>query len=671
MGAAAPATIERLLVANRGEIARRIFRTCRERGIGTVALYADPDADAPFVGEADLAVALGGATPAETYLDRDKLIEAARRTGADAIHPGYGFLSEDAELARRVVEAGLTWIGPPAETIEGMGSKVRARATMEAAGVPVLPGVTIEGGSDEDVTARVAALGFPVLVKASAGGGGRGMRIVDGAAELEAALESARHEAAAAFGDGTVFVERYVVEPRHLEVQILGDLHGGVVAFPERDCSLQRRHQKILEESPAPSIDDATRARLREAALLAANALGYVSAGTVEFVLTGEGEIFFLEVNTRLQVEHPVTELVCGVDLVGLQIDVAEGRALPDELHDVRARGHAIEARIVAEDPAAGWLPQTGVLERFRFDPSVRLDSGVEDGSEVTPYFDSMLAKAIVGAPTRDAAIRRLADALARAEIVGLRTNRDLLLRLLALPAFAAGSHHTQLLDAADMGELAAPAIDAAAEARAAAAAALVGQRERRASSRTLGSLPSGWRNVPHEAQRTTFEGAHGEHPVRYRLDRSGALELLAIGDRPLHARVHGYGDATVDLEIDGVRRRYAVTRTRDGVSVAMPEGQCTLVELPRFPVAAGAELDGALTASLPGAVLRVLVEVGDTVAQGQPLVVLEAMKMEHEVVANAGGVVQALDVAVGDQVAAGQQLVVIGQSDGDDGHGR
>jgi propionyl-CoA carboxylase alpha chain len=669
MGVSPPATVERLLVANRGEIARRIFRTCRERGIGTVAVYADPDAGAPFVGEADLAVALGGSTPAETYLDRDKLIEAARRTGADAIHPGYGFLSEDGEFARRVVESGLIWIGPPAETIEGMGSKVRARATMAAAGVPVLPGVTIDGDG-ADVTARVAELGFPVLVKASAGGGGRGMRIVDEPAELQAALDSARHEAAAAFDDGTVFVERYVVEPRHLEVQILGDLHGAVVAFPERDCSLQRRHQKILEESPAPSISDDTRARLREAALLAANALGYTSAGTVEFVLTGEGEIFFLEVNTRLQVEHPVTELVCGVDLVGLQIDVAEGRALPPELHDSRPVGHAIEARIVAEDPAAGWLPQAGTIERFRFDPAARVDSGVEDGSEVTPHFDSMLAKVIVGAPTRAAAVRRLADVLRRAEMVGLRTNRDLLLRLLSLPAFAAGAHHTQLLDAADMTELAAPAIDAEAEARAAVAAALVAQQLRRASTSTLGSLPSGWRNLPSEDQRAVFGGVHGEHRVRYRLDRTGALELLAVGERLLDARLHGYGDEMVDLEIGGVRRHYGVARTRDGVAVSTPEGQCALVELPRFGDIAGAELDGALTATLPGAVLRVLVEVGDAVAQGEPLVVLEAMKMEHEIVANVGGLVQTLDVVVGDQVTAGQQLVVIGQSDGDGGHG-
>ncbi|WP_040601467.1 biotin carboxylase N-terminal domain-containing protein, partial [Patulibacter medicamentivorans] len=477
--------MRRLLVANRGEIARRIFATCRRLGIDTVAVHSDADADAPFVRDADLAVALGGAAPAESYLRADAIIAAARATGADAIHPGYGFLSEDAGFAAAVAAAGLRWIGPSPETIEAMGSKLRARELMAAAGVPVLPGGRIaEDVGDDDLRAQADAVGFPLLVKASAGGGGRGMRLVEDPAALAGAVASARHEAASAFGDGTVFLERYVTRPRHVEVQILGDLHGTVSALPERDCSIQRRHQKLIEESPAPAIGDDVRTVLADAAHKAAGALGYVSAGTVEFVLADGGggrdadpAVFFLEVNTRLQVEHPVTELVTGLDLVELQLRIAEGEPLPAAAIDPPARGHAIEARLVAEDPAAGWLPQTGLVEQFGFagadGRALRIDSGVEPGSVVSPHYDSMLAKVIVHAPTRDAAIRRLADALRRAELAGPRTARDLLVRTLESPSFRNVTHDTQLLDGDALADLAAPLVTGEPLRWAAAAAAL------------------------------------------------------------------------------------------------------------------------------------------------------------------------------------------------------
>lgn len=715
-------TIGRVLVANRGEIARRIFATCRRLGIATVAVHSDADADAPFVRDADLAVALGGAAPSESYLRADAIIAAAHATGADAIHPGYGFLSEDARFAAAVRDAGLIWIGPAPETIEAMGSKLRARELMEAAGVPVLPGGRVdEDISDADLAAQAEAIGFPLLVKASAGGGGRGMRLVEDPSALVDAVASARREAASAFGDGTVFLERYVTRPRHVEVQILGDRAGTVSALPERDCSIQRRHQKLIEESPAPAIGDEVRATLADAARKAAGALGYVSAGTVEFVL-GDADpthpaVFFLEVNTRLQVEHPVTELVTGLDLVELQLRIAEGEPLPPAAIDPPAIGHAIEARLVAEDPAAGWMPQTGLVEQFGFagaasfataatgaaaGATLRVDTGVAPGSVVSPHYDSMLAKLIVHAPTRGAAIRRLADALRRAELAGPRTARDLLVRTLESDAFAEVSHDTQLLDGDALATLSAPLVAGEELRRAAAAAALAGQAARRATA-TVGALaPSGWRNVSAVPQTVTFAapegtlvdvgdgaavsdaaggdersgagggGTAGTVPsaasheqadslaVAYRLDRRGNLAELRVGGRPLEAELVSATPERVELRIDGVRRRYGVFAGREAVWVATPAGQVALVEQPRFPDRANEAAAGSLNAPLPGTVLRVLVAAGDRVVARQPLVVLEAMKMEHEITAPVDGTVGELSVAVGDQVDGGQTLAVV-----------
>ncbi len=677
--------IRTLLVANRGEIARRIFRTCRDLGIATVAVHSTPDADAPFVREADLAVALGGASPADSYLRGDAVIAAARSTGADAIHPGYGFLAEDARFARAVIAAGLRWIGPDPETIDSMGSKLRARDLMASAGVPVLPGRTLSDDPDEAALRRYAEqVGYPLLVKASAGGGGRGMRRVDGPDGLVDAVASARHEADAAFGDGTVFLERYVERPRHVEVQILGDRHGTVSVLPERDCSIQRRHQKLIEESPAPAIDPAVRRTLATAARSAAQALHYVGAGTVEFVLAPDGDVFFLEVNTRLQVEHPVTELVCGLDLVALQIAVAEGAALPDAAIDPVARGHAIEARIVAEDAAAGWRPQTGTVERFGFavaDPDsapagvprqtrVRLDSAVDPGDVVSPHYDSMLAKLIVHAATRDGAIRRLRAVLAGADVAGVGTNRDLLVRVLESDTFTTVAHDTQLLDGPELDALAEPLVTGDDLRWAAVAAALAAQAERRATAAVAATLPSGWRNVPAVPQATSYRPLSGGDglAVGYRLGRTGQLATLTIDGEPRDAELVRATSTEVVLRVDGVRRRFSVHVGRDAVWVGNGRGQVALVEQSRFPDPGDQATAGSLDAPLPGTVLRVEVAEGDLVTVGQRLLVLEAMKMEHEVTAATAGTVTALHVAVGDAVDAGRTLLTVGDESEIDG---
>ncbi|MEO3776289.1 biotin carboxylase N-terminal domain-containing protein [Micromonospora sp. B11E3] len=648
--------ITRLLVANRGEIARRVFATCRALGVETVAVYSDADADALHVAEADRAVRLPGNSPAETYLRIDLVLDAARRSGADAVHPGYGFLAENAAFATAVTDAGLTWVGPPAKAIAAMGDKVEAKALLAEAGVPMLPTWT-----EAD---RIAE--FPVLVKAAAGGGGRGMRIVRDAAGLAEDLASARREAAAAFGDGTVFVERYVERGRHVEVQILGDAHGTVLALGERDCSIQRRHQKIVEEAPA-ILPDGVRTRLHEAAVAAGRAVGYVGAGTVEFLLAPTGEFFFLEMNTRLQVEHPVTEAVTGLDLVRLQLLVAEGAPLPLAATPP-ATGHAIEVRLCAEDPAHGFRPATGILHRFavpgvsgEFAPTrgLRLDSGVTDGSTVSVHYDSMLAKLVAWAPTRAEAARVLAGALARAELHGVATNRDLLVRVLRGPEFGAARVDTGFLDRHP--EVFAPLVPADGVPLAALAAALAAAAARRAAATVLASLPSGWRNVPAFPQVARYAGPGGEIEVRYRLDRTGALAGWSTD--PATERTVALVEAAPDgvvLDVDGVRQAYRVSRVGSAVFVDGPDGSTALAELPRFPPPAAELAAGSLLAPLPGAVARVHVEVGQRVAAGDALLTLEAMKLEHPVLAPADGVVADLPVPAGGQVEAGTVLAVV-----------
>jgi acetyl/propionyl-CoA carboxylase alpha subunit len=634
--------MDKLLIANRGEIACRVVRTARAMGIATVAVFSDPDADAPHVGDADESVHLRGATPASTYLDADRILDAARRTGADAIHPGYGFLSENAAFARACEAAGVTFVGPSPEAIEAMGSKIAAKETMAAAGVPVL-----------------GAEGFPLLVKAAFGGGGRGMRIVRDQGELDEALASAEREAAAAFGDGTVFVERYVEQPRHIEVQILGDRHGNVVHLFERECSIQRRYQKIIEEAPSPTIGPELREELCDAAVRAGRALGYVGAGTVEFVVGPDGEFHFLEVNTRLQVEHPVTELVTGLDLVELQLLVAMGERLDLE---PTVSGHAIEARLYAEDVTAGFAPSSGRLARFDLPApeGVRVDAGYDSGGLVSTHYDAMLAKVIAHGRDRRQAVGRLVHALESARVHGPATNRRLLVGVLTHPEFTDARIDTGFLERHDPSVLGAEAVPPAH----ALAAALAERADRRQHAAVQPSIPAGWRNVPSQPLRTTFTHAGREVPVEYRLDRAGAE--VSVDGVHLDVEVRSATHTRVDLSVDGVRHHLEVELTADAVYVDGAGASSVFGRVDRWPDPASSVPAGSLQAPLPGAVTRVLVEAGDAVLSGQALVVLEAMKMEHTVTSATDGTVTDVLVAVGDQVDEGQSLVVI--EEGNDG---
>jgi propionyl-CoA carboxylase alpha chain len=649
-------SIGKLLIANRGEIAARIMRSAHALGLATVAVYSDPDADAPYVTLADEAVLLPGAAPADTYLRGDLIIAAAAATGADAIHPGYGFLSENAAFARACADAGLIFVGPAPETIAAMGDKVTAKALVADAGVPVLPGMTVT--NDGDLAAAAETVGFPLLVKAAFGGGGRGMRLVADPADLPAAVQSARGEAASAFGDGTVFLERFVTDPRHVEVQILGDEAGTVVHLFERECSIQRRYQKIVEESPSPAVDACLRAALAAAAVTAGQAIGYTGAGTVEFVLDRDGSFYFLEMNTRLQVEHPVTEEVTGLDLVELQLRIAEGEPLPLQAREAQINGHAIEVRLYAEDVPAGFVPATGTLHRFAIPaaPGIRVETGFRDGSVVSPYYDAMLAKVIAHGRTRADAARRLARALERAEIHGVITNRDLLVAILREPAFLAGATDTGYLTRHDPAALTASA--AKATATHALAAALARQARHRAEAPVLGTLPSGWRNVFSAPQRVTYTTAGESYAVAYRI--TGSTIQAWVNDVALGLVVRAASPDRVDLEIEGTRREYRIHQVGAEVYVDASDGSSALSEVPRFGDPEKVAPAGSLLAPMPGLVLRVLAEVGAVVTAGQPLLVLEAMKMEQTVSAPAHGVVAELRAKAGEQVTTGQVLAVL-----------
>jgi propionyl-CoA carboxylase alpha chain len=653
--------ISKLLIANRGEIAGRVIRTARAMDIGTVAVFSDPDADAPYVTAADEAVSLPGTSPADTYLNAAAIITAAQRTGADAIHPGYGFLSENAAFAQACADARLIFVGPPPQAIEAMGSKIAAKELMAAAGVPVLPSITIEGDQPPD-DADIKRIGFPLLVKAAFGGGGRGMRVVRSETELPTALAGARREAAAAFGDGTVFLERYLDAPRHIEVQIFGDTHGTLVHLFERECSIQRRYQKIIEEAPSPAVDEALRQELGEAAIAAGKAIGYTGAGTVEFVLGQSNRFYFLEVNTRLQVEHPVTELVTGLDLVALQLQVAEGQPLPAEVRLATLTGHAIEARLYAENVAAGFLPATGTLRAFDLPdlPGIRVDAGVTAGSQVGLHYDAMLAKVIAYGPTRDAARRRLARALAEARLHGVTSNRDLLVGILREEEFRAGQIDTGYLTRHDPEDLARSWPDQNAARLHALAAALAGQAARRAAAPVLRTIPSGWRNVPSEDQHVTFGTGDGtELAVRYRF--SGQTVTATINGEPVTELL--LRQATPDrvvADVDGIRREFTVHQDGGTWDVDSSLGSSQLTELPRFPDPQSRAAPGSLLAPMPGTVVRLEVAPGTQVRAGTPIVVLEAMKMEHSVSAPHDGVVTDIEVTGGQQVDVGTVLAVV-----------
>ena len=652
-------TIRKLLVANRGEIASRVFRTARSMDIATVAVYSDPDAQLPFARDADEAVHLPGGTPAETYLRADAIIDAARRAGADAVHPGYGFLSENAGFARACAAAGLTFVGPSPEAIDAMGSKTAAKELMRAAGVPVLPGAVFGERSspgEDQLRAAAAEIGLPVLVKAAFGGGGRGMRIVRELGDVAEAVASARREAASAFGNGTVFLERYVDSPRHIEVQIVGDHGGTVVHLFERECSIQRRYQKIIEEAPSPAVDDALRSALCQAAVAAGKAIGYVGAGTVEFVLDSAGCFYFLEVNTRLQVEHPVTELVTGIDLVKLQLEVAAGRPIGDEVTRAVITGHAIEARLYAEDVPAGYLPTSGDLHSFWIPngDGLRVDAGFAPGTRVSTFYDSMLAKVIGYGATRDDARRRLAGSLARARLHGVTTNRDLLVGILREEQFAAGAIDTGYLERHPYAELV-PGPGAASTAHL-LAAALAGQAARRAAAPVLASLPSGFRNNPSAPQSVTYERGGQRVEVTYRIDR-GSVTAAVAGEPVPDVTLLSAAPGRVDLVCGGVRRVIDVTRVGAVSYVDSAAGHDALSEVERFPDPAAAAHAGSLLAPMPGTVVRVDVAAGDTVEAGTAIVTIEAMKMEHAVRSPGRGTVTEVSVAVGAQVDSGTVL--------------
>jgi pyruvate carboxylase subunit A/propionyl-CoA carboxylase alpha chain len=651
--------ITRILVANRGEIARRVFTTCRRLGIGTVAVYTDPDAASPHVAEADIRVRLEGRNG---YLDAGQLIAAAHTSGADAIHPGYGFLSENASFAEAVQQAGLIWIGPPVAAVQSMGSKIEAKKLMAAAGVPVLAEL------DPDA---VTAAQLPVLIKASAGGGGRGMRVVRELSALPSEVAAAQRESQSAFGDPTVFCERYLAAGHHIEVQVMADQHGTVWAVGERECSIQRRHQKVIEEAPSPLVErtPGMRAKLFEAARLAADAIGYSGAGTVEFMADGQGDFFFLEMNTRLQVEHPVTEETTGLDLVELQIEVADGVQLPAQ--PPAAQGHSIEARLYAEDPARGWQPQAGAVHHFEVPAArtefgtlgragVRLDSGIVDGSQVSVFYDPMLAKIISFAPTRQRAAVILADALARARIHGVGTNRHLLVNVLRHPAFLTGDTDTAFFDTHGLAELAAAPPDT--DALSALAAALADAAHNRSTANAFGPAPSGWRNLISGYQTRAFrDAADEEQLIRYRVGRRG----VELPDFPGVAVVSS-SPARVVLSVDGAEQAFDVARYGDDVFVDSPIGPARLTGVPRFPDPDSAVAHGSLLAPMPGSVVRVGAAAGDTVTSGQPLIWLEAMKMEHTITAPGDGVLAELNVQPGQQVEVGAVLARIENPQGD-----
>jgi acetyl-CoA/propionyl-CoA carboxylase biotin carboxyl carrier protein len=652
-----------VLVANRGEIARRVMRTCRELGVRTVAVYSDADADAPHVADADTAVRVGPPPAAASYLDVEAVVRAALDTGAQAVHPGYGFLSENAAFAEAVTAAGLAWVGPSPEAIRLMGDKAAAKARMREAGVPVVPGVDATEMDDDELVAACDEVGFPLLLKAVAGGGGKGMRPVHRPEDLREAVAAARREAAGAFGDDRMIVERLVARPRHVEIQVFGDTGGHVIHLFERDCSIQRRHQKIVEETPSPAVDDDLRARMGAAAVDAARAVDYVGAGTVEFIVDADDpdEFFFLEMNTRLQVEHPVTEMVTGVDLVEWQLRVAAGEPLPATQEDLAQDGHAIEVRVYAEDPAAGFLPQTGTVARFDVPagPGRRVDAGIVDGTIVPRHYDPMLAKLVVHAADRPAAVARLRQLLADTVLHGVRTNLGHLADVAAHPVFADGDLDTGFLDRYLPDWSPAPATAP----QLAAVAALLAHH---GAPPTPGDPTSPWRRLgpwrPGPAGGTPVRLADGDavHDgrVRGRADRLAVTVDGAVHDVQLDHDPDERGRLTAT--VDGTVCPVVLTVDGDQVWAHVDGRTLRLDHLPATHHADAAAMAGAgaLASPMPGAVLEVRVAEGDHVEAGQVLLLVEAMKMEHPVSAPGDGTVVAVHVTAGDAVEAGAPLV-------------
>ena len=651
------AVFDTVLIANRGEIACRIIRTLRGLGIRSVAVHSDADADARHVRLADVAVRLGPAPAAQSYLDTDAVLRAARATGAQAIHPGYGFLAENAGFARACAAAGIVFVGPTPDAIAVMGDKITAKHAVEARGVPTVPGAARAGMTDAELIAAAASIGYPLLIKPSAGGGGKGMHVVEVESELASALAAARREAAASFGDDTLFLERYVRTPRHIEVQVLADAHGGVIHLGERECSLQRRHQKVIEEAPSPLLDAATRARIGEAACETARSVGYRGAGTVEFLVSADApeEFFFMEMNTRLQVEHPVTEEVTGLDLVEQQLRIAAGEPLTVTQDAVTLTGHAFEARVYAEDPASGFLPTGGRVTRVRHPvgAGIRLDTALEDGLDVSVDYDPMLAKIIAWGPDRESARRRLVAALGDTAVFGFPTNVEFLRALLEVPDVVAGTMDTGLI-----ARESAALVPAAADGRAFAEAALLLDAATASPSGGAWSRGDGWRLGP-------------AAPRRFRLAAAGEEREVAVGGSPRHpilvddtgerpARVRATDDGRVSVAVDGEVRTFAAEVDADGVWLAR-DGAVLRVEIarPRQTADAAVNADPLVVSPMPGSVVVLRVADGDRVEVGTAVAVVEAMKMEHVVRSTVAGRI-ALHTRVGDVVSRGQTLAVI-----------
>ena len=670
----------KILIANRGEIACRVAATAKRLGVKTVAVYSDADANAKHVAVCDEAVHIGGSAPKDSYLRWERIIEAAKATGAQAIHPGYGFLSENEDFAKACADAGLVFIGPPASAINAMGLKAESKRLMEQAQVPLVPGYH---GADQDpalLQREADRIGYPVLIKASAGGGGKGMRAVDKAEDFGAALDSCKREAINSFGDDAVLVESYVQPPRHIEIQVFGDTHGNCVYLFERDCSVQRRHQKVLEEAPAPGMTPELRARMGEAAVAAARAVNYVGAGTVEFIVEQPGgydapeqmKFYFMEMNTRLQVEHPVTEAITGLDLVEWQLRVASGEPLPLKQEDLRIQGHAIEARICAENPDNNFLPATGALNVYALPEcvtfergAVRVDSGVRQGDAISPFYDSMVAKLIVHGDTRAQALARLDEALAQTHIVGLATNVQFLRRVARTEAFASAKLDTALIPREQAVLFHQEPVGLPLAAAAAVAQTLL--RERASEGVDPFSRRDGFHTHGVVQRRFEFEfgGEHAKALLTY--ERGGSLHL-AVGEGdaavagPLVFSAVGQG---IELQFAGQRTRAAVYAQGEVDHVFTPLGatQITAIDLLAHAGEAAAE-GGRLTAPMPGKVVSFAVKAGDAVTKGQPLAVMEAMKMEHTIAAPADGVVQELLYAPGDQVTEGAELLKLAAAD-------
>ena len=657
------AKIQKLLIANRGEIARRIMRTCRQQGIATVAVYSEPDATLPHVMEADQAVCLGPAAARESYLVIDKVIAAAQATGADAIHPGYGFLSENTAFAAACNKAGIIFVGPNARAIDVMGDKAAARQLMAESGVPVLPGFDKEGASDSELTAAATEVGFPLLIKAVAGGGGKGMRVVNSAGEFDEALASARREASNAFGDDRVLLERYLATARHVEVQVFADNHGNAVHLFERDCSVQRRHQKIIEEAPAPGLDDATRNAFGDAAVQAAKAIDYRGAGTVEFLYGDDSQFYFMEMNTRLQVEHPVTEMITGEDLVAWQLSVAEGLALPLTQDQIQLNGHAIEVRLYAEDPANGFTPQTGPLHQFQpaEGEGLRCDTGVRSGDSITPHYDPMLAKVIAWGANRNEARRRLLRALEDTTVFGVTTNRYFLSRIIADDTFGEGEATTAFLQQAfkDDPSLAPKDISI----RELALAACVFSHGNSGRLDVRADLNNAWSNAPSTVSPMKLDT--GDKTLELLLRRTGNHVTVTQGEEQYELDLESTGDGLLCIIDNGVRQRCQYHRQGDHLYL-QAFGQALAVRDVTHQPASGAAASGSgrIKTTMDGAIIDVLVQAGQAVKQGDTLVILEAMKMEHPVKADRDGTVGEILATKGDQVKRSQLLVEITATD-------